>query len=630
MKLMCKVQDYANQYELYKIKRHMFSGNWMEKLDELAELMASVCQDGSYETALIYDENTRVDPITDSKIQTFKNKPGEEMVDSQALQDLKTLLKTTEQKLEDAVKENEALKLTIDEREEIIEQLRDKLGDQDSQREEEFKKQQDMIKRLNSELQKTQKQLEDSKNQLKSNKQEYEKLVADIPEVKELEAIRRAMEANEKQRQLDVQRDKALRFRAGILFQQAIENVEKDKVSAPAPEPKKKDIVKSGDYYLTDDAALIRFLNVVERNQPPSLYQRLLDADVEKTMNLKKSQFTGILIDLKLTPQGIMSLQRIAGFTSGRKALEIDEFIKIIKERGKIRQEVENDTFRKIQKAIRKEGWSLEEAFEAFDIDKNKFIDYQEMVDGFKKLKIHVPNKHLKSVFAILDEDGNGSISLPEFKGKLEAYAKTTPAIEFEPEGESEFEGDEDYYRRKEEEKKAKEEQEKQLSLIKEKEIQGYKEDLQKGKLVDQNDVIKRKQQEAIKTKVTEESKREYQRQLISGELKVQVGKGQELTDFRAQGYKYFYLVLSLKGANEDEPFRSNPITYYEKQNFEWAAKIPMINSHPDEFDEEFNVKFYVSKGEFENSDFVGEIFCKWKVALDRPNQYAITNRYPL
>ena len=587
--------------------------------------------------------NTKGESIEETKDYEI----NEEIIDSQEFQDLQNLLKATEEKLESANKEIENLKLTIDEREEIMEELREQLNS-DTQAADDVQKenieQTETIKRLEEELDKAQSQLTALQTQLKSNKGDYEKLVKDIPEVKELEAIRKAMGNNERQRELDGQRDKALRFRSGLLFQRAL-----DKLKIDEKEPEKshkkskiKDAVKTGDYYLTDDRALIRFLNIVERNDK-SLYQRLLDADVEKTGTLRKSQFTNMLNDLKITPQDVMSLQRIAGFSTGLKHIQIDEFIKIIKERGKIRQKVEDETFRKVQKAIRKEGWSIKETFEIFDIDNNNKLDYQEMVDGFKKLKIHVPNKHLKSIFAILDEDGNGSVSLKEFKKKLDAYDKKPKNDDtYEQEGE---ENEEEEYQKKEDQKKLQFEEDKKKSLLTEKDIKEYKKNIikdknserennnqkqEKNKKLDEKDVVKKRQVEEIKEKVKEETKKEYEEQLINGQLKVQVGKGYKLPNLKPEGYKYFYLVFFLEGANNNESFTSKPISYYSRNTFNWSVVIPMVQCHPDEFNSEFNLKLFASKGEFENSDFIGEIFCKWKATIDKPNTYAVANKYEL
>jgi Ca2+-binding EF-hand superfamily protein/methyl-accepting chemotaxis protein len=438
IKLMRKVQEYGINHNLHQKKKFIFSGSWMEKIDDVSDIMASIYQTNSSETALkifnvlypydkplpaideeedvikeFYQEETKkkYDP-TKGKVQeptTFKeslaakgmdnlmtkNKLGKEhqnidpnfenysedgnFIANEKFSYLNDLLTATQQKLEEANKEKDELTKLLENRNQIIEVLNQKINSQSqgsTHLQEDNKKMKDHIKRLNLELDTTTNKLEEIKSQLQDSKKEYEKLVKDIPEIKELEAIRRAMENNEKQRQLDNQRNAALRFRAGLLFQQALEKSGK---SEEKPGIKSKDPVKSGDYYLTDDGALIRFLNTVERNQPPSLYQRMLDADQAKTGSLTKSQFTKILKDLSMTPQDVMSLQRIAGFASGGKSIEIDEFVKIIKDRGKTRQRVENETSRKIQKLIKKEGWSVEECFEAFDTDKNGYIDYQEM-----------------------------------------------------------------------------------------------------------------------------------------------------------------------------------------------------------------------------------------------------------
>ena len=677
IKLMRKVQEYGIKHDLHKKKKFIFSGSWMEKVDDISDLMASLFQTNSSETALKifnvlnpYDKPLPAIDEEDDEMKEFygvdrknqfeakgsqnvpesfkeqmaakgmdnlmakstgkpdKNQQNSDpnfedygddgnMMANQRIQDLDTLLKTTEQKLNDVNKEKDDMVKALEERDNMMKALNDKVSSQNkgsTQVSEENIKQKEHIKRLLKELENTQNQHDTVKTDLQTNKQEYEKLVADIPEIKELDAIRRSMETNEKQRQLDNQRNSALRFRSGMLFQKALEKLDKGK-SDDTPKPKSKDPVKSGEYYLTDDQALIRFLNTVERNQPPSLYQRLLDADNKKTGSLKKSQFTGILKDLHVTPQDVMSLQRIAGYSSGKKAVEIDEFVTIIKQRGKTRQRVEDDTFRRIQKCIRKEGWSIKETFEIFDKDGNNYIDFQEMCDGFKQLKIHVPNKHLKSVFAILDDDSNGQVSLKEFKTKIEEH-EPQPKNEVDNESnegmepEAEGEDEEEYFRTKEEEKRAKADQDKKKSLVKEKEIEKYKKDLQKGAIDQSNDTIKNKKQNTIKKVVEEETKKAYDEKNINGELKVQASKGYNMIKLQPQGYKYFYIVFCLEGTNNDESFTSKPIEYFvQKENFQWSAKIPLLNCHPDELGEELNLKFYASKDNFENADFVGEIF---------------------
>ncbi|CAI2364245.1 unnamed protein product [Moneuplotes crassus] len=697
IKLMKKVQEYGVNHNLHKKKRYIFSGSWMEKVEDITELMASIHETNSSETALkifnvIHPYDKPLPPIDEEedalrefyegdqkkldynksllkqtpeafrermaakgmdnlmmskKDQTSSGNNEEtkdymgEPVDSEEFRDLQNLLKATEDKLESANKEIDSLKLTIDEREEIIEQLREQLNQDTAVAEDvqlENKKQADVIIKLNNELKDAHDQIEEVKKKLVENKKEYEKLVKDIPEVKELEAIRKSMQNNERQRVLDGQRDKALRFRSGMLFQRALDKLDKDEQKPKPTKTKKKDPVKSGDYYLTDDKALIRFLNSVERNDK-SLYQRLLDADIEKTGTLRKSQFTEMLNDLKVTPQDVMSLQRIAGFTSGRNEIQIDEFIKIIKERGKIRQTVEEDTFRKIQKSIRKQGWTIHETFQMFDIDRNNKIDFQEMVNGFKKLKIHIPNKHLKSIFAILDEDSNGTISLPEFRKKLDQYDTKSRRLDnldgsVEKPGSADDQNQEDAeeeeYKRQEELKRKKAEEDKQKSLLTDKDIKEYKSNIDKTKQLVKSDVQKKRQLDEIEKQVKEEKKQEHSRRLLKGQLKVQVGKGYKLANLQAQGYKYFYIVFYLEGTNENQSFTSKPILYYAKNSFHWSALIPLVDTHPDDLGDEFHVKFYASKGEFENSEFYGEVFCKWKSTLQKHNEYVIANKFEI
>ena len=412
--------------------------------------------------------------------------------------------------------------------------------------------------------------------------------------------------------------------------------MEKDgpKESKPASK-KSKDPRKTGDYYLTDDGALIRFLNIVERNQPPSLYQRLLNADVQNTGDLSKSQFSGIMTDLNMTPQDTMSLQRIAGFSKTQKSVLIDDFISAIKTRGKLRQEIEIETFKNIQKSIRKEGWTIQEAFDIFDIDNNEKIDYQEMVTGFQKLKVNVQNKHLKSVFAILDEDGNGTVSLEEFKNKLDFKSplnENIKRVDMDEEIDSEEEEKEEYYQRMQDEKNEKEKADKDKEKLKQKEIDQYAQELRDGKIKPEKhkDPVQRKKNEEIKQKIDKEDKARLDSEMINGQLKVQMAKGIGLNYVKRQGFKYFFIELNLEGANSGKEFLSKPIDFFGKYNFEWSVMIPMIKCHPNDLGEEVHAKFHASKDSFENSSFVGEIYFKWKEAIKKPNEYVINSEFPM
>lgn len=53
-----------------------------------------------------------------------------------------------------------------------------------------------------------------------------------------------------------------------------------------------------------------------------------------------------------------------------------------------------------------------------------------------------------------------------------------------------------------------------------------------------------------------------------------------------------------------------------------------MMEAHPKDFGDEFHIKIYASEGEFENSDFFGEVFCKWKEAIKKPNEYAVKGNF--
>lgn len=678
IKLMRKIQEYGIKHDLHKKKSFIFSGSWMEKVDDISDLMAAIYETNSSETALKlfnilhpYDKPLPVieedDDVMrefygdkgkdfDSKEMTtatpgaFKEKmaakgmdnlmakkrqhtrPGEEFKDheeemltpDEAIA-LKTILKTTEDNLNSANAEVDSLKLIIEDKDKIIDELKEQLNS-DTQIATDIQseniKSKDIINALNKEIQAYQKQLQDLKSKLATNKSEYEKLLADIPEVKENEAARKTREAIERRKELESQKDKALRFRSALNSKNSIRSLSKGGSTPNLPKAKAKDPVESGDYYIADDAALIKFLIAVQ-NSGKSLYQRLLDGDLNKNGTISSDEFKAILEDLKMTPQEAMSVQRVAGFNEIIKEIGIDDFINIIKQRGQLRQKIENETFKRVQKAIQKQGLTIEEAFAIFDSDANNKIDFQEMVDGFKKLKVHVPNKHLKSVFAILDDDSNGSISLKEFRDKLDTHEPK----EDRKEEDDDEEDEEEAYERKEQERLEKKKADEKKSLFTDKEIEEYKEKVLKTK---EGASIKEKKVKEIKNKENEQAKLKRQSEMINGELKVQVGKGYDLPNLQPLKYKYFFIKFYLEGTNDNEAFVSAPKEFYATSKFNWSAVIPLVNVHPDEIDDEFNIQIFASKGEFENSDFIGEVFCKWKVAIASPNEYAVVNKYEL
>ena len=141
---------------------------------------------------------------------------------TQKIIDLEGVVASTNANLKDAVQQRDELKALLGDRDEIIEQLKEQVAVNEGKiiiSEEEKAGLNVKVVKLEDELVVTEDKLFSVTGQLKKIKNDYEKLLADIPEVKELEAIRSSMEAIERQRQLDNQRNKALRFRSGLIFQ---------------------------------------------------------------------------------------------------------------------------------------------------------------------------------------------------------------------------------------------------------------------------------------------------------------------------------------------------------------------------------------------------------------------------
>jgi len=58
----------------------------------------------------------------------------------------------------------------------------------------------------------------------------------------------------------------------------------------------------------------------------------------------------------------------------------------------------------------------MEGVFHKFDIDGSGFIDLKELHQMFTTYGINITRMELKHLFSLVDTDGNGTLSLDEFK----------------------------------------------------------------------------------------------------------------------------------------------------------------------------------------------------------------------
>lgn len=140
---------------------------------------------------------------------------------------------------------------------------------------------------------------------------------------------------------------------------------------------------------------------------------------------------------------------------------------------------------------------SIEGAFSVFDTDEDGKITYPELMKGFEELKIPITKLDVQWVFAIIDIDNNGTISLGEFLEWLGVDEESQP-------------------------------QKQDPTIVDDTKITNQ--DLEKA----ENDL----KNKGIKPRPPVDEN------LLNGELKIQVAKGVNIPDDWAKGYKTYYLML--------------------------------------------------------------------------------------
>ena len=90
----------------------------------------------------------------------------------------------------------------------------------------------------------------------------------------------------------------------------------------------------------------------------------------------------------------------------------------------KRREKLRSQTFTSIAAGITKKGYNVEEAFKAFDANKDGKVTFQELEEGFAKMGVRIAKRDVVATFQILDEDCNQTISLVEFSKELDGILK--------------------------------------------------------------------------------------------------------------------------------------------------------------------------------------------------------------
>ncbi len=292
------------------------------------------------------------------------------------------------------------------------------------------------VQELTAELQKSQGQIEELQGILDKTNHEYLELKSQLeaPGQADLEAARKRISDLERQLESQRQTDKALRFKAGQMFISALDEAKRKPDDDTGAKMHLGGGIGIENFNPEDDYALIRMLKKLEDN-PPSLHQRLVNADATGTGILSLSQFTKVLNEAKIPPQDVISMMRIARvFDQGSGRLRVKDFMAHLASRAELREKWEKELFTKVLSYFRQMKLSLADAFAFFDTDKSGMIQIEEMEAGFNTMKIRLPRQDLKAIFAVMDKDNSGSISLEELSERLTAMGGNLPASATVPE----------------------------------------------------------------------------------------------------------------------------------------------------------------------------------------------------
>ena len=218
----------------------------------------------------------------------------------------------------------------------------------------------------------------------------------------------------------------------------------------------------------------------------------------------------------------------------------------------------QDELFLKILKLIEEKGWTIEQAFNQFDTDKDGNIDFVELFQQMQKHQIRVTKNEVMAIFAILDLNDNGYISLEEFIAKLKKIQDEIRQRELDKKAEEDRKRKEQEERDREakllddEERKRREEEERKRRELEERlrrEYEAIKKEIhnQLLALVDKRVMFYRDEQREFNSKKKKKKDKAFLEDTrVNGILKVHVGKGIDLHDFRKLGFnKYFILLVN-------------------------------------------------------------------------------------
>ena len=441
--IMRKVQDHGVQTYQHIKRPYMFTGSWLEDINKLEDFHTKISSLTATEATLRvfnvlfpyekeFPESTTEKPLIDNfygeywnfEADVDKNLSGDVAEFGKLREDeikkYETMVEIAKKQAEDAKGELDALKAQIEAQNKQILQLKDQVTKGAGFEKEratftaDLKKKTDEIAALNKEL----KSLSQVKRELEEKNIEIELLKSETGQGNsaELEAALQKVAALEEQLGSQKDKDRALRYRAGQVFIKTLEDNGFVRKGGSADEI---------DQNFLDDQAILRLFKALDGNPPP-IEVRLKQADSDGDGRLNRTEFIKCFEKLKLSPQDINSLLRVAGFFEGKATVGIEEFANALKQRPKLRDMWEEGLFKRILEAFKKNNWDVEQAFKFMDADNSGELSKAEFQKGLDSIDVKLSAKDCNSLFIILDENHNGTIDLQELKRKLIEIAPTS------------------------------------------------------------------------------------------------------------------------------------------------------------------------------------------------------------
>ena len=205
-------------------------------------------------------------------------------------------------------------------------------------------------------------------------------------------------------------RDKALRVKAGILFLKSLDQRGDEK---PA----------KGEAQIQDGQVIARLTEALAGSKQ-DLEELLSSVDTNADGRITKSELTKAMDKLELTPQDILALLRMAGFRPGVNAVGVAGVVRVVQGWESKKGEMVARLFTRLKGKF--QGRPLEDMFKALDINGDGTISFAEFGEAVNMLKLDFSREDRHAVFAILDQDHTGTISLDDMKAEI-AKAQDAP-----------------------------------------------------------------------------------------------------------------------------------------------------------------------------------------------------------